>query len=98
MQVNRIGIHDTRPLPAGVAAASEAPWARWTRAGETAYLVLGADGQVRLPVTAGTLDLASSRLPDGTPVTASQDGRELVLEVPKPQIAGPVVVGFTMRA
>jgi alpha-L-fucosidase len=98
MQVNRIAIHDTRPLPADVAAASEAPWARWTRAGATAYLVLDADGQVRLPVTAGTLDVASARLPDGTPVTAKEEGREVVLEVPRPQVAGPVVVGFTVRA
>jgi alpha-L-fucosidase len=98
MQINRIAIHDTRPLPADVASPSEAPWARWTRAGATAYLVLDADGQVSLPVTAGALDVASARLPDGTPVTAKEDGREVVLEVPRSQVAGPVVVGFTVRA
>jgi alpha-L-fucosidase len=98
MQVNRIAIHDTRPLPADLASASDTPWARWTQAGAMAYLVLDADGQVRLPVTAAALDVASARLPDGTPVTAKEEGREVVLDVPRPQVAGPVVVGFTVRA
>jgi hypothetical protein len=60
--------------------------------------VLDADGQARLPVAPGALDVASARLPNGTPVTAKEDGRDLVLEVPRPDVAGPVVVGFALRA
>jgi alpha-L-fucosidase len=97
MQANSIAIHDTRPLPADVASASETPWARWTQAGTTAYVVLDAAGEARLPVAEGALDLASACLPDGTPVTAKEDGAALVLEVPRPDVAGPVVVGFALR-
>jgi len=98
MQVNAIAIHDTRPLSADVASASDTPWARWTRAGSTAYLIVDAEGQVSLPVAPGALDVASARLTDGTPVTAKEDGPDLVLEVPRPDIAGPVVIGFPARA
>jgi alpha-L-fucosidase len=98
MHLNRIAIHDTRPLPADVASASDTPWARWTRAGATAYLVLDADGQARLPVASGALDVAFACLPDGTRVTAKEDGPDLVLEVPRPDVAGPVVIGFALRA
>jgi alpha-L-fucosidase len=98
MAVNSAAIHDRRPLRPGVATASDAPWARWTQAGATAFLVLDATWQVRLPVSPGALDVASVRLVDGTPVTAKEDGPELVVEVPTPDVAGPVVVGFALRA
>jgi alpha-L-fucosidase len=98
MAANRTAIHDTRPLPAVIATASEVPWARWTRAGTTAYVVLDAAGPVRLPVTPGAMDAASARLLDGTPVTAREDGGELVFEGPMPDGAGPVVVAFDLRA
>ena len=97
MNVNRVAIHDTRPLSADLAPASDAPWARWTRAGSTAYLVVDADGQVRLPVAPAALDVSSARLPDGTAVTAEVDGGDLVLQVPRPDVAGPVVIGFAVR-
>ena len=97
MNVNRVAIHDTRPLSADLASASDAPWARWTLAGSTAYLVLDADGQVRLPVAPAALDVTSARLPDGTSVTAEVDGGDLVLQVPRPDVAGPVVIGFALR-
>jgi hypothetical protein len=61
-------------------------------------LVLDADGQVRLPVAPAALDVTSARLPDGTAVTAEEDEGDLILEVPRPDVAGPVVIGFTIRA
>ena len=98
MQVNAIAIHDTRPLSADVASASDTPWARWTRAGSTAYLIVDAEGQVSLPVAPGALDVAGGRLIDGTAVTAKEDGRDLVLEVPRHDVVGPAVVAFALRA
>ena len=38
------------------------------------------------------------RLPDGTPVTVQEDGRDLVLEVPRPEVAGPIVIRFALRS
>jgi alpha-L-fucosidase len=97
MAVNRTAIHDTRPLSADIASGSEVPWARWTRAGAAAYVVLDATGPVRLPVAGGALDVASARLLDGTPVTAREAGGELVVEAPAPDGAGPSVVAFALR-
>lgn len=101
MQVNATAIHDTRPLPADVAAPTDLPWARWTQSppldGATAYLVLDAKGRVHVPVAAGTLDTAAAHLLDGTPVTATQDGGQLVVDVPGRSVAGPAVIGFPLR-
>jgi alpha-L-fucosidase len=98
MAVNGTAIHDTRRLRAGIATASEVPWARWTRTETTAYVVLDATGRVRLPVAGGALDVASARLLDGTSVTAEEDGGELAVEVPAPDVPGPVVVAFALRS
>jgi alpha-L-fucosidase len=102
MQVNTAAIHDTRPLPADIAVPSDAPWARWTLSSTapgrtTAYLVLDANGRVRLPVP-GAVDTASAHLLDGTPVRATQDGGDLVVDVPRPDVTGPAVIGFILPA
>jgi hypothetical protein len=60
--------------------------------------VVDATGHVGLPVAAGALDPASGRLADGTPVTAKEDGGQLVVEVPEPGVPGPAVLGFALRA
>jgi alpha-L-fucosidase len=97
MQVNSAAIHDTRPLPAGIARPSDAPWARWTRAGATAYAIVDARGPVSLSVTHGALDAGSACLLDGAPVPATHHGGQLRVEVPEPGTAGPVVLRFALR-
>lgn len=98
MQVNSGAIHGTRPLSTDVAGPSNEPWVRWTQTSTTAYAVVDATGQVGLPVAAGALDPASGRLADGTPVTAKEDGGQLVVEVPEPGVPGPAVLSFALRA
>jgi alpha-L-fucosidase len=97
MQVNSPAIHGARPLPAQIAAPSDAPWVRWTRTGATAYAIIDARGEVRLRLGAGGVDAASAALIDGTPLAAGEDGSELVLDLPGPTVAGPAVVRFTVR-
>jgi alpha-L-fucosidase len=98
MAGNSVAIHDTRPLPAEVAGPSDAPWVRWTGAGGTAYAVVDGSGPVTLSAAAGALDAGSARLPDGRPVPAKEDGGRLSVEIPRPAVPGPAVVGFTVRA
>jgi alpha-L-fucosidase len=95
MQVNSAAIHGTRPVPPHLAAPSDAPWVRWTRAGATVHAIIDATGQIRLPTGAGALDPASAALIDGTPLTAEEDGSDFVLHLPDPVLTGPVVVKFT---
>ena len=92
MQVNSAAIHDTRPLPAGIARPSDEPWVRWTRSGTTAYAIVDARGPVSLSVTDGALKLL-----DGAPVRATHHGGQVTVEAPERGTAGPVVLRFALR-
>ena len=98
MRVHRTAIHGTRPLSADLARPSETPWARWTRAGDMAYVIVDAAGPVRLTVRPGALDTGTAQLTDGTAVAATERGGQLVVEVPQPAVPGPAVVRFALRA
>jgi alpha-L-fucosidase len=90
MAVNSAAIHGTRPLSADIAGPSDEPWVRWTRAGDTAYAIVDGAGTLNL---SRSVDAASARLADGTPVPA----KEGLLEIPSLSLAGPAVVGFSLR-
>ena len=98
MRVNSAAIHDTRPLSADIAEPSDAPWTRWTRAGDLAYAIVDATGPLRLTVRPDTLDTGSACRTDGTPVPAKETGGQLLVDVPQPSVAGPAVLSFALRA
>ncbi len=97
MEVNAGAVHGSRPLDAGIAAASEDPWVRWTRTGQQAWAVVDAPegGAVTLSASADRLEFGSAALVDGTRVSARQHAEGITVELP----AGPAahVVGFTLR-
>ena len=98
MQVNSAAIHGTHPLSADIAGPSDAPWARWTRAGNIAYAVVDAAGPVRLALRPDAVDTQSACLTDGTAVPVTETGGQFVVEVPQPAVPGPAVLALALRA
>ena len=78
-----------------IAAASETPWVRWTRTGDTANAFVDAVGAVRIPATAA-VDATSARLAGSGTVPAERDGETIVLTLPEPAVAGPTLVRFRL--
>ncbi|TNM64337.1 alpha-L-fucosidase [Streptomyces sp. NP160] len=106
MAVNGRAVHDTRPLPPGVAASGEEPWVRWTasRDGEHAFAVVddGADREMRLAARADALQLGGARLLGGGPVGVRAVDGGVVVDLPArsdlPHApAGPLVVEVPLR-
>ncbi|PSK95932.1 alpha-L-fucosidase [Murinocardiopsis flavida] len=96
MAVNGEAVLDSTVLPAETAAASDAPWVRWTRSGERATAFADGRGTVDLGADTGALDPASARTPGGTPVAARSEGGRIVVDLPEGGPAGPAAVGFAL--
>jgi alpha-L-fucosidase len=91
---NGHAVFGSTTLDPAIAGPSDAPWSRWTRTGSTANVFVDATGDVTLAPTGGGLDVASARLADGSPVAARRVDGGIVLTLPVPELAGPILVTF----
>lgn len=95
--VNGEAIFGSRPLERDIARASDDPWVRWTRTGQSAHAFVDAPAgtRVALDVDPDRIDVSSGRS-DQAAVDVGSDGRPVVI-VRDRRLAGPVRVAFDLR-
>ncbi|KQP53737.1 alpha-L-fucosidase [Agreia sp. Leaf283] len=94
-EVNGSSIFDSRPLDPSIATASDEPWVRWTRTGDTAHaFVETTEPTVLLQLDASRLVASSARTASGEPVSVSEGDGGIVASLPAATIAGPVQLTF----
>ena len=77
--------------------ATDDPWVRWTRTGDTANAFVDGSGAVTLEVS-DAIDASSARLADRTPLAAHRDGGRLTLALPEQKLDGPTLIRFPLVA
>lgn len=79
-----------------IGAPGEEPWARWTRTGRVAHLVLAGPGVVAADPRA--FELASARRPDGGQVTATAVDGGIRIDLTSARTLAPVLVDIDLLA
>lgn len=74
--------------------ASDDPWLRWTRTGDTVHAIIDQEGRVALPDPDGVLDESTARVGE-QPIAAERADGAILVDVAAG--ATPVAVSFRAR-
>ncbi len=100
MRLNSAAVHDTRVVPAELAAPSDDPWVRWTMTDDVLHAAIDARGSVVLAARSDAFDLAAATGSGGRRLEAgvvSAEGTGLRLTVSDDDGPGPAVVHLPLR-
>ena len=93
MAINSGAVYATRAISA--LPASDAPWVRWVKKGNSVFAYIDAVGEVEFNAPSSLVNEKKATIFGGAAITVTRNGDKVSMTIPTPRMTGPTVIEFT---
>ena len=93
MAINSGAVYATRAIK--VIPATDAPWVRWAKKGNSVFAYIDAVGNVEFSAPASFVNDKKATIFGGAAITATRNGDKISMTIPAPKVPGPSVIEFS---
>lgn len=93
MAINSGAVYATRAIK--VIPATDAPWVRWAKKGNSVFAYIDAVGNVEFSAPASLVNDKKATIFGGAAITATRNGDKISMTIPAPKVPGPSVIEFS---
>ena len=93
MAINSGAVYATRAIKE--IPATDAPWVRWAKKGNSVFAYIDAIGNVEFSAPASLVNDKKATIFGGAAITATRNGDKISMTIPAPKVPGPTVIEFS---
>lgn len=93
MAINSGSVYATRAIKE--IPASDSPWVRWAKKGNSVFAYIDAVGNVEFSAPASLVNDTNATIFGGAAITATRNGDKISMTIPAPKVPGPTVIEFS---
>ncbi len=93
MAINSGAVYATRAIKE--IPATDAPWVRWAKKGNSVFAYIDAIGNVEFSAPASLVNAKKATIFGGAAITATRNGDKISMTIPAPKVPGPTVIEFS---
>jgi len=93
MAINSGAVYATRAIKE--IPASDTPWVRWAKKGNSVFAYIYAVGSVEFSAPASLVNDKKATIFGGAAITATRNGDKVSMTIPTPKVPGPTVIEFS---
>ena len=93
MAINSGAVYATRTIKE--IPATDAPWVRWAKKGNSVFAYVDAVGDVEFSAPASLVNDKKATIFGGAAISATRNGDKISMTIPAPKVPGPTVIEFS---